>query len=276
MRGSDQTGARFVYGDDLFADGWGTNEDAFDELHELFGKQGLMSFPKPTKLLAKLILAVCRNDKDAVVLDFFAGSGTTADALMQLNSADQGQRSYIVVQLAEDVPINSEPAKAGFDTIADLARARIKAAGMKIKRDSSLEPIDTGFRAFRVDTTNMVDVVRSPDNTDQLLLGQLVSSTKPGRSSEDLLFQVLLDWGLELTMKIDVEHVDGHDVFVVENGALIACFDSEVGLEIVRTIADRKPLRAVFCDTSFASDDARINAEQIFREASPATDVKAI
>ena len=235
-----------------------------------------MSFPKPTKFLAKLILAVCREDKNAIVLDFFAGSGTTADAVMQLNAADQGQRSYIAVQLAEDVPSNSEAAKAGFGTIAQLARARIKLAGMKIRSESGIEHLDTGFRCLRVDTTNMADVLKAPDETEQLTLERLENSIKPGRSPEDLLFQVLLDWGLELTMDIEVLKADGSDLFVVEDGALIACFDSGVSAEVVRAIAERKPLRAVFRDSSFSSDDARINAEQVFRELSSGTDVKVI
>ena len=136
--------------------------------------------------------------------------------------------------------------------------------------------LDVGFRALRIDTTNMTDVLRSPDETDQLALDELESSIKPHRSGEDLLFQVLLDWGLELTMPISVEQIDGREVFVVEEGALIACFDLEVSPQLVRLIAEREPLRAVFRDSAFASDDARINAEQVFREVSPATDVKAI
>lgn len=276
MRGIDETGPRFTYGDDLFADGWGTNEDAFDELHELFDAQGVMSFPKPTKLIAKLILAACRDDKNAVVLDFFAGSGTTADALMQLNAADQGERSFIAVQLAEEVPADSEAFKAGFGTISELGRERIKRAGTKIAEDSLPGKIDAGFRLLRVDTTNMADVLRSADDTDQQSLDFLRDSVKADRSGEDLLFQVLLDWGLEPSLSIAVEDVDGRSVLVVDDGALVACFDEEVSPELVRSLAKREPLRAVFRDSGFASDDARINAEQIFKELSPSTDVKAI
>jgi adenine-specific DNA-methyltransferase len=136
--------------------------------------------------------------------------------------------------------------------------------------------LDTGFRSLRIDSTNMADVLRSPDETEQLALEELEGSVKTGRSGEDLLFQVLLDWGLELTMPISIEKVEAHEVFVVEDGALIACFDERVSPVVVHSIAKRQPLRAVFRDSAFASDDARINAEQVFREVSPTTDVKAI
>lgn len=135
---------------------------------------------------------------------------------------------------------------------------------------------DLGYRLLTVDTTNMADVLRTPGETDQQALTGLQDSVKPGRTGEDLLFQVLLDWGLELTMPICVVQIEGHEVFVMEDDALIGCFDTEVSPELVRAIAKREPLRAVFRDSGFASDDARINAEQIFREVSPATDVKAI
>lgn len=278
MRGEESTGAQFMLGDDLFADGWGTNEDAFDELHELFGAQGVMSFPKPTKLIAKLILSACREDKDAVVLDFFAGSGTTADALMQLNAADGGTRSFLLVQLAERVPTESEAAKAGFDTIAALCRERIRRAGQRLVQDAGLAAgmLDVGFRALKVDTSSMADILRTPDETDQEAFAGLEDSVKPDRTVEDLLFQVLLDWGLELTVPIDVERIEGNEVFAVEGGALIACFDTEVGTALVRKIASRSPLRVVFRDAGFATDADRINAEQVFAEVSPATDVKVI
>src|SRR5262249_1671143 len=148
----------------------------------------------------------------------------------------------------------------------------------KVIQDAGLtaDGLDVGFRALRVDTTNMADVLRTPDETEQQTLSSLEDSVKPDRSSEDLLFQVLIDWGLELTMPIRMEKLEGREVFVVEDGALIACFDTEVSPELVYTIAKREPLRAVFRDSGFASDDTRINAEQIFREISPSTDVKAI
>ena len=172
----------------------------------------------------------------------------------------------------------SDAGKAGFATIAELARERIRRAGKKVLDQAGLmaDRLDVGFRTLRLDTTNLADVLRTPDETDRQTLTGLEDSVKPDRTGEDLLFQVLLDWGLDLTMPISVETVEGHEVLVVEDDALIACFDAEISAGLVRAIAQRQPLRAVFRDSGFASDDARINAEQVFRELSPVTDVKAI
>ena len=141
---------------------------------------------------------------------------------------------------------------------------------------AELTPPDLGYRLVKIDTTNMTDVTRAPDETDQLALDELEPSVKSGRSGEDVLFQVLLDWGLELTMPIVKETAAGHQVFDVEDGALIACFDKSLTLDVVHSIAARNPIRAVFRDDGFGSDSQRINAEQIFREVSPSTEVKVI
>jgi adenine-specific DNA-methyltransferase len=238
--------------------------------------RGFFEFAKPPQLITRLLTWV--EDPDAVVLDFFAGSGTTAQAVFEQNAADGGHRRFIMVQLDEELDANSLAAKKGYATIAEVSRERIRRAGKKIIGESGLtaDGLDVGFRALKVDTTNMAGVLLRPDETDQAQLAGLEDSVKPDRSGEDLLFQVLLDWGLELTMPISVEQVEGHEVFVVENDALIACFDTEVSTELVSAIAKRAPLRAVFRDSGFASDDARINAEQILREISPTTDVKAL
>jgi len=239
------------------------------EVEGLVGK-GWFQFPKNTDVLEELIeLTTGPND---VVLDFFAGSGSTGHAVMNLNARVGSNRSFILVQLPEAT------ARDEFPTIAHISRERIRRAGAKISAETGYvaERLDTGFRSLMVDTTNMSDTLRTPDETDQLALEQLEESVKPGRSGEDLLFQVMLDWGLELTMPISLERVEHHNVFVVEDGALIACFDERVSSAVVYSIAKRQPLRAVFRDSSFASDDDRINAEQVFREVSPATDVKAI
>lgn len=231
---------------------------------------------KSTALLERIIEWAC--DKNDTVLDFFAGSATTGHAVMNVNAHDGGNRRYILVQLGEVPNDKSVAAKAGYPTIAAVSRDRLRNAGRSIQGSVGLavDALDTGFRALTVDTTNMADVLRSPDETHQLALDQLESSVKADRTGEDLLFQVLLDWGLELTMPIGVEEIDGHQLFIVEDDALLACFDDHVSAKLVRAIAQREPLRAVFRDAGFASDDARINAEQVFREASPATDVKAI
>lgn len=228
--------------------------------------------PKDRRVLARWIDLVTCGAKDAVVLDFFAGSASTGHAVMDLNAKDGGQRQYILVQLDEAVH------HPHYDTIASIARERLRRAGAQVKQKAGLvgADLDLGFRSLRVATTNMADILRTPDETAQDLLDVLETSVKPGRTGEDLLFQVLLDWGLELSLSISRETLDGHEVFVVDDGALIASFDEDVDLDLVRTIAKREPLRAVFRDSAFPSDDIRINTEQIFREVSPSTDVKTV
>ncbi|MDO8363230.1 MAG: site-specific DNA-methyltransferase [Actinomycetota bacterium] len=228
--------------------------------------------PKDRRVLARWFRLVTGGAKDAVILDFFAGSGSTGHAVMDLNAADGGNRRYILVQLDEAVD------HPDHDTIASVARERLRRAGAQAKTGAELlgNRLDVGFRSLKVDTTNLTDVLRSPDEAEQAQLDLSIESVRSDRSAEDLLFQVLLDWGLELTLPVGIQQIDGHEVFVVDDGALIACFDNQVSLDIVRAIAKREPLRAVFLDAGFGSDDARINAEQIFREVSPSTDVKTI
>lgn len=255
----------------------GDNREATKEIKDLFDDEVVFTAPKPTKLIQRLLELVPSTDGD-IVLDFFAGSATTADAVMRWNAAGNTRWNYILVQTAEECEPKSVAATSGFTTIAEVARERLRRAGAKAIDAAGLtaDSLDVGFRTVRVDTTNMADVLRTPDETGQQALAELEKSVKPGRSGEDLLFQVLLGWGLELSMAIAVELLEGHEVFIVEDGALIACFDLELSSELVRAIAKREPLRAVFRDSGFASDDARINAEQIFREISPSTDVKTI
>lgn len=232
--------------------------------------ENVLNSVKPVQLIQRILQLATSVDSEDIVLDFFNGSGTTPHAVLAQNSADGGNRRFISVQIQE--PLRTpEPT---FDSILGMSLERLKNVAAELSEQVQVP--DVGYRLLRVDTTNMSDVLRSPDETDQLTLDQLECSVKPDRSGEDLLFQVMLDWGLELTMPIDVEQIHGHEVFVVEDGALIACFAPEVSAELVREISRREPLRAVFRDSGFASDDARINAEQVFREVSPATDLKAI
>lgn len=228
--------------------------------------------PKDRRVLARWLRLVTGGAKDALVLDFFAGSGSTGHAVMDLNAADGGQRRYILVQLDEAV------AHTDYNTIASIARERLRRAGAQAKEAAGLlgTSLDVGFRSLHVDSGNKADVLRAADDTEQLGLDALELSIKPGRSGEDLLFQVLLDWGLELSLPLAREAIDGREVFSVDDGALIACFADSVTPEVVRAIAERGPLRAVFRDDAFASDAARINAEQVFREMSPATEVRTI
>ena len=256
----------------------GSNEEATNEILDLF--DGLKAFdtPKPVRLMRRLLEIGTNKDADHVVLDFFAGSGSMADAVIRQNSDDGGNRRFVLVQLEEKCNEKSDAAKAGYQTISEISRDRIRRSAAQVRAIPALglEVADGGFRSFRVDSTNMADVLRTPDETDQLALDQLERSVKSDRSGEDLLFQVLLDWGIELSVPISVEQLEEHQVFNVEDGALIACFEENVRPAVIHAIAKRQPLRAVFRDSGFASDDARINAEQVFREVSPATDVKAI
>lgn len=244
------------------------------------GKEGGLAFSngkKPVRLI-KQLMKWANNTEGGVVLDFFAGSGTTAHAVMEANAEDGGDRRFILIQLDETPDPKSEVAAAGFGTIAAYSRERLRRTASQVARRLNLESpsVDFGFRTMRVESTNMADVLVRPDATGQAELLGKVASVKPGRSGEDLLFQVVLDWGLDLAEPITVEEVGARRVLSLADDSLIACFDDEVTEEVVQVIAKRRPLRAVFLDAGFASDAARINAEQIFREISPETEVRAI
>lgn len=243
------------------------------EVRELMGGK-VFDFPKPVSLVSRLVEQIA-TDPDDIVMDFFAGSGTTAEAVIRLNARDGGRRRFMLVQLPEPVS-GTDVQGLPFTTLSGLSRERVKRAGQRVLEEYPGSTLDVGFRSLRLDTSNLADVLRAPDALGQDELDLYMDSVKPDRTGEDLLFQVLLDWGLELTMSIAVENLDGREVFVVEDGTLIACFDADVSLALVREIASREPLRAVFRDAGFATDADRINAEQLFAEVSPATDVKAI
>ena len=218
------------------------------------------------------------SSKNSLVLDFFAGSATTAHAVMQLNAEDKGNRRFIMVQLPEPCDEQSEAFKAGYKTIAEIGKERIRRAGKKIKEENSLttQDLDIGFRIFKVDTSNMKDVYYTPDELKQDNLDLFKEHIKPDRRPEDLLFQVLLDWGLDLSLPIARETIDGKTVFIADSNALVACFDSGITEELVKRLAAYKPLRAVFRDDAFGSDSIKINMEQIFKLLSPATEVKSL
>jgi len=244
------------------------------------GKEGGLAFSngkKPVRLI-KQLMKWANNTTDGIVLDFFSGSGTTAHAVMEANAEDGGNRRFILVQADETPDPKSEVAAAGFDTIAAYSRERLRRSAAQVDRrlDLASPSVDLGFRAMRIDTTNMADVHVSPDEAGQAELLATIESVKPDRSGEDLLFQVLLDWGLDAGLPIDSGSIDGREFFAVADDALIASFADEVSDSVVQEIAKRHPLRAVFLDAGFATDAARINAEQIFREVSPETEVRAI
>lgn len=243
----------------------GMNEDATEELKTLFGVAKLFTHPKPTKLLKHLItIATNKND---IVLDFFSGSATTADAVMQLNAEDGGRRKFVMIQLPEECADGMPAKKAGYSTICELALERIRRAGEKIKAESptTTQDLDIGFRVLKLDDTNMKDVYYAADDYSQDMIAGLESNIKDDRTDLDLLFGCLIDWGLPLSMPYRSEQMDGCTVHTYNGGDLIACFDANIPESVVKTIAKRKPLRAVFRDSGFASSPEKINVFEIFK-----------
>lgn len=253
-------------------DSVGMNTEGTKQMYDLFGK-AFFSYTKPISLVKDLILQVASSSD--IVLDFFSGSATTAHAVMDLNAEDGGNRKYIMVQLPEETDEKSEAYKAGYKTICDIGKERIRRAGQKIleenKDKENIENLDIGFRVLKTDSTNMKDVYYAPDMTEQGFLDSLENNIKENRSPEDLLFQVMLDLGIPLSAGIQVETMGGKDVFVVEEGFLIACFDGDMGEDVVKAIAEKRPYYAVFRDASMAGDSVATNFDQIFESISPET-----
>ena len=213
---------------------------------------------------------------DALILDFFSGSATTAHAVMQLNAEDGGHRKFIMVQLPEPCDEKSEACKAGYKNICEIGKERIRRAGDKLRAEHPDAHLDTGFRVFRVDESNMKDVHYHPEEYTQEAIGGMVSNIKEDRTDLDLLYACLLDWGVELHLPHTSQVIDGCTVHNVDNGALMACFHADVPDSVVRAMAAQHPVRAVFRDSAFASDDAKINVTEIFKNLSPDTQVKVI
>jgi adenine-specific DNA-methyltransferase len=254
----------------------GHNQEGKKEVNILFPESAVFETPKPVRLLKRILHL--STDANSIVLDFFAGSATTAHAVMQQNAEDNGNRKFIMVQLPESCDEKSEAFKAGYKTIAEIGKERIRRAGKQTKEKNPLisQNLDIGFRVFKVDTSNMKDVYYTPDELQQGNLDLFKNHIKPDRRPEDLLFQVFIDWGLDLTLPIAKETIDGKTVFLVDGNALIACFDAGINEELVKKLATHKPLRVVFRDDAFGSDSVKINVEQIFKLLSPSTEVKSI
>ena len=233
-----------------------------------------MSFPKSVQLIEKLV-KMGTKDGD-IILDFFAGSSTTPHAVLNINKSEGSNRKFIAIQLPEVCNEKSDAFKAGFKTISELSRARIS------KVCEKNEGSNFGFRFLKIDSSNMTDVFYRPDQANQADMFAQVQNIKEDRSDEDLLFQVLLDWGVGLTLPISKQQISSKDVFFVnadetgEGADLIACFASDISNELIKTIAEKQPLRVVFRDDGFATDAVKINVEQIFKQISPITDVKSI
>ena len=248
----------------------GTTREAMNELKKLFEKPPFDT-PKPIGLIKKLQQLVL--EKDYIVLDFFSGSATTAHAVMQLNEEDGGNRKFIMVQIPEKTDEKSEAYKAGYKTICEIGKERIRRAGKKIKEDSPLttQNLDVGFRVLKCDTSNMKNVYYNPADYEADLLELMTDNIKEDRTPEDLLFQVMLDLGVELSSKIEETVVAGKKVFDVAEGFLIACFDANVTDETIKAIAQKQPYYFVMRDSSLANDSVATNFEQIFATYSPDT-----
>ena len=243
-------------------------------------KEGSIAFSngkKPVRLIKQLI-KWANNSQDGIILDFFAGSGTTAQAVLEANSEDGLNRQFFLVQLDEAPDQKSAAAKDGYSSIADLSTERVLCAGKKILEGEHHPDWnrDVGFRLFNVGASNMKDIYYRPDKLSQADLLEAVDNVKPDRTPEDLLFQVLVDWGVDLTLPIRREFLQGKTVFFVDDNALVACFDSGVTEDLVKELAQQEPLRVVFRDNGFASDAVKINVEQIFRQLSPSTEVRSL
>ena len=231
-------------------------------------KEGDVPFPngkKPVKLLIQMLKMIAKEND--IILDFFSGSATTAHAVMQLNAEDGGHRKFIMVQLPEKCDEKSEAYKAGYKNICEIGKERIRRAGEKIKSESPMttQDLDVGFRVLKLDDTNMKDVYYAPDDYDQGMLAGLESNIKDDRTDLDLLFGCLIDWGLPLSLPYKSEQIDGCTVHTYNDGDLIACFDANIPESVVKEIAKRRPLRAVFRDSGFASSPEKINVFEIFK-----------
>ena len=249
----------------------GSDDSLLSELGVFFDN------PKPVHVSQKLISPICTSND--IILDFFAGSATTAQAVMQLNAKDNGNRKFIMVQFPEKCDEKSEAFKVGYKTIAEIGKERIRRAGKKIKDENAIiaPNLDIGFRVLKIDSSNMTDVYYAPDSIEQEDLLAAVDNIKPGRDNpEDLLFQVMLDWGVDLILPIRRETIRDKTVLFVDDNALIACFDIGITEDLVKELAAYKPHRVVFRDNGFASDAVKINVDQIFSQLSPTTEVKSI
>lgn len=252
--------------------GFGGPQKATADLQEL--GVPFDDYPKPVGLIKYLSSMVRGND--FIALDFFSGSGTTAHAILQLNAEDGGCRKFVMVQLPELCAESTAAFKAGYKTIAEIGKDRIRRAGKVISENA--KHVDVGFRAFKIDTSNMADVFYTPDAVTQDSLFNSVDNIKTDRSAEDLLFQVMLDWGVDLALPVERRVIQGKEVFFVDGNVLAACFDQSGGIDdaFAKELATHKPLRAVFRDAGFKDSTVKINIEQIFKLLSSATEVKTL
>ena len=256
---------------------FGHNQGANDYATSLFGVKNVFSNPKPTELLRSL-LKIANVKMDDIALDFFSGSATTADAVIRLNMEDHNKRKFIMVQLPEATNPKSEAYKAGYKNICEIGKERIRRAGKKIKEENPLatQDLDIGFRVLKLDSSNMKEVYYTSDAYTRDMFDMLADNIKEDRTPEDLLFQVMLDLGIPLSSRIEESVIAGKKVFKVEDNYLMACFDSNLTEDIIKTIAQQHPYYFVMRDSSMANDSVATNFEQIFATYSPDTDWKVL
>ena len=279
----------------------GHNQEGRQELKALFDGKGYFDGPKPLRLLLKM-LKIANLQQDSIILDFFSGSATSAHALMQFNTTDGGNRKFIMVQLPEKTDEKSEAHKAGYKNICEIGKERIRRAGKKIavelnakvekqkaeqtgklvfdnEDQMSLQEdykLDIGFRVYRLDTSNMQDVYYRPQDYKPEMMDMFTDNIKPDRSPRDLLAQVMLDWGLPLSYRIEELQISGKQVFRVAQNSLMACFDNGINEDFAKELATHTPLRVVFRDRSFANDTAKENVKQLLKQLSPETEMRVI
>lgn len=234
--------------------------------------ENVLNSVKPVELLQRILQLAGKPDEQSIVLDFFSGSASTAHAVLKQNSEDGGNRRFIAVQISEPLP-RSEP---GLGSIFEMGLSRVRNFSAELRKKKEAVGLDLGFRVLKVDTSNMQEVYYTPDAVTQDLLSDQIDNIREDRTPEDLLFQVLLDWGVDLALPISQEAIAGKQVFFVDGNALVACFDKGIDEAFVKQIAERKPLRVVFRDNGFASDSVKINVEQLFKLLSPMTEIKTL
>ena len=243
------------------------NSAGTEELKNIFcGERAIFDFSKPSSLIKSL--CILNNSDDCIILDFFSGSATTAHAVMKLNAEDRGNRKFIMVQLPEETPEDSEAYKAGYKNICEIGKERIRRAGKKIKDESPLttQDLDTGFRVFRVESSNYEEVEHAPKEWNQQELDLFLNNIKSDRNDLDLLFGCMLDWGVQLSLPMTQEVVDGKTIYTVNDGDLVACFAENVSEDVVKAMADKMPLRVIFRDSCFAQDADKINIYETFKQ----------
>lgn len=236
--------------------------------------ENVLNSVKPVELLQRILQLATSPSSDDIVLDFFSGSATTAHAVIKQNAEDGGNRRFIAVQIAEPLP-TPEPAMA---SIFEMGLKRVRNVAMELRQQSSTSQLDLGFRVLKIESSNMADVYYSPDALDNAKFDLFVDNIKPDRTPEDLLFQVMLDWGVDLALPIAKQSIQGKDVFFVDGNVLAACFDASGSIDeaFVKELAKHQPLRVVFRDAGYKNSAVKINVEQIFKLLSPVTEVKCI